>query len=104
MPPQMADLTNSMKILLIHWGPYKTKEKSTFSQCGPAPVRRWRQVGRGVPTGFHEAPLRKPLEFLVFLMGRLWNSTAGINVQDADLINSIKTLLIHRDPYKTKGK
>ena len=52
---------------------------------------RRREVGRGVPAGSHEGPLEKTLVFLVFLRGRLGNPTGGINVQDADLINSIKT-------------
>ena len=68
-------------------------------------------MGRGVPAGSHEGPASKTLifgsyklsldfsRFLTHLV--LWNSTGGINVQDADLINTIKTLLIHRYPYKT---
>ena len=58
-------------------------------------------MGRGVPAGSHEGPLQKTLVSLVFLRGRLWNSTGGINVQDADLINTVKILLIHRNPLKT---
>ena len=96
------DLTHAIKILLMNWGPYKTKGKWTFSQCGPAPVRRRREVGHGVPTRFHEDPLQKPLEILAFLRGRLWNSTGGHSAQDADLINSTKILLIHWGPYETK--
>ena len=98
------DLTHAIKILLMNWGPYKTKGKLTFSQCGPAPVRPRREVGRGGPTGFHEGPLQKPLEFLVFLRGRLWNSTGGHSAQDADLTHDIKILLMNWGPYKTKGK
>ena len=37
--------------------------------------------------------------FLTHLV--LWNSTDGHSVQDADLTNTIKTLLIHRNPQKT---
>ena len=104
MSLQRTDLTDDIKILLMNWGPYKTKGKWTFSQCGPAPVRHGREVGRGVPIGFHEAPLRKPLEILVFLKGRLQDSTGGHSAQDADLTHDIKILLMNWGPYKTKGK
>ena len=92
MPPQMADLTHDIKTLLMNWGPYKTKEKLTISQCGPAPVRPRREVGRGVTVGFHEGPLEKPLEFLVFLRGCLWNPTGGHSAQDADLTHELGPL------------
>ena len=53
-------------------------------------------MGHGAPTGFHEGPLQKLWGILVFLRGRLWNSTGGNSVQDADLTNPIKTLLIQK--------
>ena len=62
------------------------------------------EVDRGAPTGFHEGPLQIPLGILVFLGGRPWNSTGGRSAQDANVINTIKMLLIHWGPHKTKGK
>ena len=68
-------------------------------------------MGRGVPAGSHEGPPFKNIDFgsyklwldfsrfLTHLV--LWNSTDGHSVQDADLTNSIKILLIHRNPQKT---
>ena len=56
------------------------------------------------PHAIPRGPPSKPLEFLVFLRGRPWNSIGGHSAQDADLINSTKILLIHWGPYKTKGK
>ena len=61
-------------------------------------------MDRGVPAGSHKGPLQKmelPALARFFTFPLHTNSTAGINVQDADLTNSIKTLLIHWDPYKT---
>ena len=68
-----------------------------ISQCGPAPVPRRCEVGRGVPTRLHGAPLQKLLEILVFLRGRLWNSTGGHSPQNANLTNTIKILLIQEN-------
>ena len=76
----------------------------------PSPARsgswRPRWIPRGPPfKNIDFGSYKLWLDFSRFLTHLvLWNSTGGINVQDADLINTIKMLLIHQTPYKTSQK
>ena len=75
--------------------------------ASPSPVRsgswRPRWIPRGAPfKNIDFGSYKLSLDFSRFLTHLvLWNSTDGNSVQDADLINTIKTLLIHGYPYKT---
>ena len=71
----------------------------------PVPSGSWRPrwIPRGAPfKNIDFGSYKLSLDFSRFLTHLvLWNSTGGINVQDADLTNTIKILLIHRNPLKT---
>ena len=75
--------------------------------ASPSPARsgswRPRWIPRGAPfKNIDFGSYKLWLDFSRFLTHLvLWNSTDGHSVQDADLTNSIKTLLIHRNPQKT---
>ena len=75
--------------------------------ASPAPARggpwRPRWIPRGAPfKNIDFGSYKLSLDFSRFLTHLvLWNSTDGNSVQDADLINTIKTLLIHRNPLNT---
>ena len=51
--------------------------------------------GSWAPRRIPQGPLSKTMEKHAFLRRRHWNSSGGHCAQDADLINSTKTLLIH---------
>ena len=75
--------------------------------ASPSPVRSGSWRPRWIPRGalfknIDFGSYKLSLDFSRFLTHLvLWNSTGGINVQDADLINTIKTLSIGRNAYKT---
>ena len=75
--------------------------------ASPSPARsgswRPRWIPRGAPfKNIDFGSYKLWLDFSRFLTHLvLWNSTGGHSVQDADLTNSIKILLIHRNPQKT---
>ena len=75
------------------------------ASASPARSGPWRPrwIPRGAPfKNIDFGSYKLWLDFSRFLTHLvLWNSTDGNSVQDADLINTIKTLLIHRYPYKT---
>ena len=71
----------------------------TVRPCAsPSPVRSGSWTPRRIPQG----PLSKTVEKHAFLRWRLWNSNGSHCAQDADLTNSIKILLIHRNPLKPR--
>ena len=101
MPPQGADVTNTIKMLPIHRYPYKTSKNGGFRVVpgGPRPrnCRVGHPHGRRIPRG---APFKNIdfgsyklwLDFSRFLTHLvLWNSTGGHSAQDADLTISTKT-------------
>mgnify|MGYP006953803184 FL=1 len=75
--------------------------------ASPSPARsgswRPRWIPRGAPfKNIDFGSYKLWLDFSRFLTHLvLWNSTDGHSVQDADLTNTIKILLIHRNPQKT---
>ena len=68
-----------------------------WPRTNPSPLRSGAWLHHWIPQGIPS----KTLEILVFLRCRHWNPYGGHCAQDADLINSTKTLLIHRNPLKT---
>ena len=101
------NLTNTQK-------PFKNQSKmndfTVWPCASPSPARsgswRPRWIPRGAPfKNIDFGSYKLWLDFSRFLTHLvLWNSTDGHSVQDADLTNSIKILLIHRNPYKNKQK
>ena len=71
----------------------------------PVPSGPWRPpwIPRGAPfKNIDFGSYKLWLDFSRFLTHLvLWNSTDGNSAQDADVINTIKMLLIHRNPQKT---
>ena len=68
-----------------------------WPRTNPSPLRSGAWLHHWIPQG---AP-SKTLEILVFLRCRHWNPYGGHCAQDADVTNTLKMLLIHRNPLKT---